>query len=852
MGKSLPLLGSLAFAGAGGLIGGLFTAGTFSSTGASIGMMVGGMLFAQPQQTPASSVADLKVTVAEPAFLPIICGDDMPDLQDLLQTLPGGVWLPGKIVKVPQKGGISTKKKKSKKRGGTAGRLYGAPAGGDVQQFLSCAYAWCEGSLEHPGKLKEFRFDDKIHFRDGAAPNQEGYIERTFVYDALGNEVGWTSDTIHHFYGTQTQPADDVLSSWYDGEGGPALRGTCYTVVTGVEITSFGHVPNAYARIGNGVSDRREQCRFFLQRANGLDGEGAFPLSAIRLSKISGHSRGWFMTQPGAPRTIAELIASRSFCSLVEHSYAIWDVDLANPTIHDLENWELGARLQSGSDDGGDGGAPRFKRGRGGSAPLASRVEVRYADARKRDENTVSAVLPTALQENVMTFELPTVDVEEEVQAWAQVTLDAAHVSRVTGEVATLPRRLNVLPGDVIRVPRLALEEPVVTNTRARELVTLLVRERTLGLPGPLELSGVGWSGHVYRNVPRIVPPPAPVEGDVFAPPLLFVANTVALDGEALAQGGVIVAASQKAGLKWDKGAYVEVDVAREGGGWDEVDGYEMPDRATMGQLLAPWVAQSAYDGYLSGNPLEVEMFWGALTTAPAGAVRGGANALLLENGLVVSFSTALQTGLTAWNEGRYELDGLKSGRWGSDAIVTPGTFVPQGTRFVLLTDETGQRSDAIRFDGQDAKRLGRLHRLRAWMQGKRNLEEQRGFTFRALNMMPLAPSGVRASMDATGALHLSGRGRTRDPRADGWNTASLAATEPRRAAGYGYAVTLTANGQSRTQTLYTPDDGASFSWTWSASDLAALFGGTPTNLTGDVAMLGNYGAGFSTLWNTI
>ena len=621
MGKNAgALVGTVALAAVGGFTGGLFMPGAFSTLGASFGVMLGGALFAQPQPAGVSSVRDLKANKAEPTFLPFWCGDDVDDPARPGETLEGGVILPGIIIKTAPDGGITkvSRKAKSKGKSGTAGRLFGGPTNTETDYFLSCAIAWGEASTAHPGILRELWADEKLVFKLDADANEDGYIPRTPILDARGVEVGWQAENIRHYYGTGTQPVDDIVEAWYKAEGhhAPAFRNTEFTVITNYKID--GHVPNFYGRHTNGIKHRREQCRFFLLRANGLDGDEVLPASALNLTKMTGQSRGWYMTQPQAPAEIAQLIAARSLCALVEHSYQIHDVDLANPAIHTLEDWELAARDEGGEAEGGT--TPRFKSALDDGRQKPSRVEIRIFDIRKRDENSVPAIMPTATYESVQTFDLPTVDTEEEIAVWGAIMMDVAWVAE-PGAVSALPRRITATAGDVLRVP---------VKNRPGQYTDVLAENRIVAAPGAIQFEGHRWSAETYRNRPTIVPTPRPVDARTWAAPILFVANSVCLTSEMLDDPGVVFAATQTPNYKWERGCETKWEV-QDGNGWDEFDSHITEERAVMGQLLAPWNPPSPYEGYVTDRPMAVEMFWGELVTASIDSVRAGANVILFE-----------------------------------------------------------------------------------------------------------------------------------------------------------------------------------------------------------------------------
>lgn len=802
MGKAGALVGTVAFMAAGGLIGGLFTAGAFSTVGMSVGTLVGGMVLGQKPQTGASDPA--QTGVADAGFLPIFCGGDIPDPAQPGNTLDGGAWIPGRIVSCPPAGGI-TRVRQNTQAQSTGGKVLGGGGSGD-SHFGNFAVAWSEGSEEHPVELLELKAGDKVLFRLGAAPNEDGYVARTPAVNPQNGKVyGWHSDNFRHYYGTSSQLPDDIVSTWWDGGHAPALRGTSYTVIVNLQIDEWGQIPPLYARLSNGVVKRIDQCKFFLLRANGLDGEEVLPPSAINLSKIKGYSRAWFLTQPEAPRVIAEKIASRSFCALVEHSYHIWDVDLANPTIHVLENWELGARSSTSSEDGEPEHRPRFKRGLDEAIKSPSRVELRYVDARRNDEYTVSALMPTAQHENVLSVDLPTVDVEEDMTAWAQVTLDAAYVGRTPGEISVLPRRFNIFPGDVVRIP----------NRAGTAYTDMIVRERLMAAPGAINLKGIGWNRSTYAAPPKIIPTPQPIKPSIYGASLVFVSNAVSFTKQMLSEPGVIVAVSQRPLYKWPLAVTLNAEYA-DGAGWDkDWDDNWRTARALMGQLSSPWNVPDATDApqYDDGsNALEVEMLWGALATATEYLARDGANTILFENGLIVSFAVATQTGLTAQGTGFYSLDGLLVARWGSSAGAAT---IPAGSRFIVLYDEKKAQTPGWSFRGLGQSKVGRHARFRVPILDKPTLVGIREFDFSGANRRPVAPV-VDATRTDDGGLRLVGRARAR-----GRDDASAPLSELRLSQGYGFS--LLVNGH--TQTRWINNDSGVFDFVWTGAQLAALLG---------------------------
>ena len=341
--------------------------------------------------------------------------------------------------------------------------------------------------------------------------------------------------------------------------------------------------------------------------------------------------------------------------------------------------------------------------------------------------------------------------------------------------------------------------------------------------------------------------------------PIGFLCDCVALSENSpdmIAKPGVLMAATQIAGRDWGHVA-MQIEVEETEGWKKKEEPLIAKTRATMGYLRAPWTPNPPEAGYTNDNPMPVRLYNGELHSATPEQVAVGHNVMVFENGLVVSFTTA-----AAGVGNDYTLTGVKAGRWGSDypqaGIGSPhanaarvGEALPTNAKFVLLVNEEGEKMPA-RFRTLESKHIGKNLRCKFIPRyGDDRTEntqiEQLETTWRARNIEPLSPSGVRAVRE-NGGLRLTGRSRTRFPEGN-------RLSEKPTSQGFKYEVVLTSGAFSTSVTKYTSDPDANFDFAWTSAQLASALGRTVAQIEaapvgGSVAMWGDRGFGRTTLFS--
>ena len=344
------------------------------------------------------------------------------------------------------------------------------------------------------------------------------------------------------------------------------------------------------------------------------------------------------------------------------------------------------------------------------------------------------------------------------------------------------------------------------------------------GLPEPADTSGLD------RNSPETQGAPVVFAGECPAP---------SSSTEWFSKPGFIVALARLPGDDWDS-CVVNVDRQKDDGSWKEIKEFTVSDTGLVGELTASFTPAAPEAGYDATAELNCKVFEGALHNAEPDAVRDGANLLLFETGLLVSYVTATQTG-TVDELPYYTLSTLKSGRFGSDDLNEGA--LPAGTRFVRLSDEEGLFDDAVKWAGVDSSRIGDILRLRV-TRGTHLSTVDFG-QFHARNVEPPSPVLVVAEKLDDGSLHLRGRARERNPRDNGQNNPQKRKLdEPQFGGKYKYRLTLTSVAQSVIKDLYTDDEQGSFDFTLTEEQINALFDVPPTTLTGTLALYGAFGPG--------
>ena len=761
----------LAFGVAGGLIGGLFTAGTFSATGFAIGSALGA-----PKQK--SKVADLKTQVAETGtVLPDLCGGDISDPLHPGQTLEGGVKLAGVVIDCGPYGGIE-KVHHDSGGGGTGGRMFGLGGDGD-DQFLDCAIGFCRGDDEHPYFLKTLWADDKKVLDRKATRGQDGYQQLTPIYATIDGQIrliAEVNDTLGIYYGTSFQDPDPKVALWHPNNRAPAYTFTCYVRISHFDVQPFGHIPTFYGLWQNGVVNRSDQCKFFLAR-------GGCDPSRIDTSAIPGQSRGWVKTQLGGARDIAELVAARSFCRLVEVDGMIRAVDLTNPVSWQLEWSELRCHIVqhaglSGQGPGGSsGGQTVWPAALGGQITeeinLPSMRHVRFSDVLQGyDENTVTARFDSARHENVTTLDMPTVDDNASMHAWNRAALAADWMMKDGREIFLPPGRIEISPGDEVSVPR----GPEADAPREQYLVESL----SAGTPGPVTLQLRPFDPGVFQNLVLPLPQEQQVPRNTRIAPYLFAADTSPLadwpdnTSNMMSAPGLWLAYTAPKEYLWEQG-YLSPQVPR-GSGFRQTDFVTNPyARASIGELAFDYAVVGP-TGFSTASAPQVRMFYGAPHGAPLSTVRGGANILVFESGRYLQWCgvSALGTQGTEFEE--FVLSNVMDGFANSDYPESaPGGVIPAGTRVLLLTNESGDPVPGATWCQTAWGRIGAFDRVQG-QPPRQNGDDLRSVRplysgpFQARNLQPPPPNNVRFVTRTDGSATVTGRAATRWARDDAWS----------------------------------------------------------------------------------
>jgi hypothetical protein len=222
----------------------------------------------------------------------------------------------------------------------------------------------------------------------------------------------------------------------------------------------------------------------------------------------------------------------------------------------------------------------------------------------------------------------------------------------------------------------------------------------------------------------------------------------------------------------------------------------------------------------------------GVLQTADAAAVRAGANVLLLENGRVISFINATQTGSNT-----YQISGIKDGRLGSDAGLSAETAV-SGAKVLLLLNHDKNTEGSVMWKQTDFESYNKAVDstfFPSGHQGDAGLTTTINHTFTADNLKPLAPVNVRCVRGGDGSATFTGRLRTRIADDGAWDTSSPGTMTDSVNGGYKISINLN-NGVSTVRKNFTVSD-VEFSITISAATLTSAFGSLPATLTGTVLM---------------
>jgi hypothetical protein len=330
--------------------------------------------------------------------------------------------------------------------------------------------------------------------------------------------------------------------------------------------------------------------------------------------------------------------------------------------------------------------------------------------------------------------------------------------------------------------------------------------------------------------------------------PIVMVADTSPLtesDPDMVSRAGVMVFVSTRGAFSGVNGRIGKPDPDSSLGLENDIELFSFRDRAVMGQLLETYYPGNFEDGYNPDQSAVVEMFYGNPDSRDVDAIsRNGGNIVVFENGLVCQFVEATEGGTTGEGGEIWTLSTIIDGRWGSDFITAP---MAAGTKFVILTDGDGTENGGMLWVPMETNQIGREWRVRAATNnesGDRKVVATE-FFYRARNMEPPSPSGVRFVRDGAGGAALEGAGRTRIPHDGTWESAIAGRmSETPTTLGFKYRLRLTDGENAWEGDKYTTDPYAAFAWSWTSDELLMMEINPTQPLTGHVALYGQFGPG--------
>jgi hypothetical protein len=289
-----------------------------------------------------------------------------------------------------------------------------------------------------------------------------------------------------------------------------------------------------------------------------------------------------------------------------------------------------------------------------------------------------------------------------------------------------------------------------------------------------------------------------------------------------------------------------------------DIDAGDNPEnyRAVMGELQEDFTPGLPIDGYDAGKSATLIVYSGALASADPLAVRAGANTLVFETGVVITFTTATAGAVDPTTKGTiYTVSTIKSGRFCSDDFIELDTdgnpvAIAAGTRFVMFRDSEGRiDTNGFHFKAVSGSvPLGVQIESTATTTGTSFTNTVDIGTFTCINLQEPSPTIVSASRNGGGDLVLIGRARTRYPEDNGQGNDYLHRMSAKQFGTntYQYNVVLNVSGTERTFTLQTVSPRCSFNFTITAADLVTAFGSAPTTgaIDGTVAIWGSLGPG--------
>jgi hypothetical protein len=338
-----------------------------------------------------------------------------------------------------------------------------------------------------------------------------------------------------------------------------------------------------------------------------------------------------------------------------------------------------------------------------------------------------------------------------------------------------------------------------------------------------------------------------PTEVRKIGQPIQMLVDTVALKEngpDMLSRPGVLMAATTRSNEAFN-GVSGEIGQPTGETSTHQFANWSIDEPATMGQLLEAYTPGVPEDGYNPAQTMTVEMFRGTPQSSTVDTLPGTGNILIVEDGRVFQFVTATNTGeVTAEGGEIWELSMIQDCRFGSD---WNGGDLGVGTKFVILTDAEGNNNGGTLWQDVPTSYMGNTLRMSGFTKNEAGQQLQTivDIAYQAVNMQPPSPAYVEFSRAGDDARTLSGAGRTRIPDDGAWTSPFAGRmSETPTPSGFKFRVSLTDGVGLWQGDLYTTDDLAAFSWTWSAAQLSAMGLDPAADLDGHVAMYGQFGPG--------
>jgi hypothetical protein len=443
---------------------------------------------------------------------------------------------------------------------------------------------------------------------------------------------------IEFHLGTEEQQACSFLEEYWGVGNVCPLRGLAKVGFNRLEITS----QPTFKFTVRCVTTNRQQIIIKRLQDTGI------PKSRMYIQQVRGDVLGAAANGVNPARTLCEQLAARVFCAFSFNNARLEDFSKENVKTYTIESTDLGARDidSSGSNDQQDDTlAFQMK----SDDDFYSSVEASFIDVDNLyTQNTGVASRHTAKNANPNTLQLPEAARIADIVPWCAASLDEDSAADRTVKFALLPGFCEMTTGNVVSVP-------VRRNDGSEPLEDYLITELNVLPSGVLQYTGTPYVPEVYDQPAYNTAGDAGDVATVPTAPISFISTPPALDSSQLDAAGILVAATVDSGEWGNNGTIFDF-----GGTGLILTTLQHP--ATMGYITEDFAIGNMYD-YDTTKTLNITMYGdGVLQTADEADVRAGANVLLFEDGRVISFITATQTGAQ-----QYQISGIKDGRAGSD-----------------------------------------------------------------------------------------------------------------------------------------------------------------------------------------